>query len=227
MHRFSRIFLAAVIASATIAGAEVASKSGTIIVVQPQDLPQLAQSAGQSMLLHPLVNGLTYLYVEQQQLGRIAVLDVTDMARIKAIGSVKLETPVAFDFAEQLGDTAILIRYRDGSGSAVMDLRQPKSPVLKPASPLLQTIDSDKIGTSGLLIASVPRSMGESAARDYRIVDSSAPAAPQLLGTVRGVQAEWTKEDTGTVFLLGLDGLTVVRRPAVELQNRLETSYTN
>jgi hypothetical protein len=227
MHRFSKFFLVAVLVSATIAGAEVTSQSRDIIVLQPQDLPQLAQGAGQSMVLHPLGNGLTYLYIEQRQLGSIAVLDITEPARIRAVGSVKLETPVAFDFAESLGDQAILIRFRDGSGSAVMDLRQPKTPVLKPASPLLQTIDSGKIGKSGLLVASVPRSMVESAARDYRIVDSSTPAAPQLIGTIRGVQAEWTKEDTGTVFLLGLDGLTVVRRPAVELQNHLESSYTN
>ena len=227
MERFSRILLVAALASAAIASAEVASQSRNIIVMQPQDLPQLVRAAGQSMVLHPLGNGFTYLYIEQQQLGRVAILDVTDMARIIAVGSVKLETPVVFDFAERLGDQAILVRFRDGSGSAVMDLRKPKNPVFTPASPLLQGIDSGGIGRFGLLISSAPHTVGGPAVQNYRIVDSSSPVAPQLLGTVEGVQSELANEDTGATFLLGSDGLTVVRRPAVELQNYLQNSYTD
>ena len=227
MERFSRIFLAAALASATIASAEIASNSRNIVVMQPQDLPQLARVGGQSMVLHPLGNGLTYLYIEQQQLGRVAILDVTDMARIRAVGSVKLDTAVAFDFAEPLGDRAILVRFRDGSGSAVMDLRKPNIPVFSPASPLLQGIDSGTVGSFGLLISSAPRAVGGPAVEDYRIVDSSTPAAPQLLDTVAGVQSELANEDTGATFLLGSNGLTVVRRPAVELQNYLQNSYTD
>jgi hypothetical protein len=41
------------------------------------------------------------------------------------------------------------------------------------------------------------------------------------------VQSKLANEDTGATFLLGSDGLTVVRRPAVELQNYLQNSYTD
>lgn len=227
MKRFSRILLVATLVSATIAGAQVASKSKNIVVMQPGDLPQPARVAGQSMALHPLGNGLTYLYLEQQQLGRVAILDVTDPARIREVGSARLDRQTPFDFAEPLGDSAILLRFRDGSKSSVMDLGKPKSPVFRPASPLLEGIDSGKIGNFGLLVSTAPRPQAPQAVREYRIVDSSAPAAPQLLSTIKGVQSQLENEDTGTLYLLGAEGLTVVRRPAVELQFYLQSTFTD
>lgn len=103
MKLFLKMLLLAAMASATVSLAEVASGSKDIVVLQPQDLPQAARIAGQSMELHSLGNGKTYLYIEQQQLGRLVILDVTDPARITQVGSVSLETPAVFDFSSPWG----------------------------------------------------------------------------------------------------------------------------
>ena len=92
-----------VLASASFAAAEVISESKGVVVLQPQDLPQLSRAAGQSMELVSPGNGKTYLYIEQQQLAQLLILDVTDMAHIKEAGTVKLDLPAAFDFASSAG----------------------------------------------------------------------------------------------------------------------------
>ena len=58
-------------------------------------------------------------------------------------------------------------------------------------------------------------------------MDSFNPANPRLLATVKNVQKEVEKDDTGTTFLLGADGLTVIRRPDVEQQYELDSNYAN
>jgi hypothetical protein len=228
MRRFWKTLLAATLVSATATTyAEIVSQSKTIVVMQPSDLPQVVQAAGQSMELHTLTNGLTYLYVEQHQLGRLAILDVTDPAHIKPVASIKLETPDTFDFGASVNDSAVLINFRDGKGSALLDLRKPKEPILSPPSPMLVGASAENIGRFGLLLASGSQIAGRPPVQDYSIVDSFNPEAPRLLDTVRKVQQKLVNESTGTTFLLGEEGLTVVRRPPVELDQRLQSTYTN
>jgi hypothetical protein len=214
----------AAFATAAITHAELASKS--IVVLQPQDLPQSAQVAGQSMALHVLENGLTYLYIEQQ-MGQLAILDVTDPAHIQPVGVVKLDATGAFDFGETVNDSAILVSFRDGTGAALLDLRKPKAPVLSPATAYLQGTRAEKLGQFGLVMANETNGWGARVAQDYSIVDASNPGTPQLLGTVKHVKTEIANESMGTTYLLGEDGLTVVRRPAVELIERQQSSYSN
>ena len=64
----------------------------------------------------------------------------------------------------------------------------------------------------------------DTTARDYRLVDTSVPLKPTLLITVYGVQATITDPETGATYLVGRDGLTVVRRPEVEQQERANAS---
>ena len=52
--------------------------------------------------------------------------------------------------------------------------------------------------------------------QDYQVVDSFNPANPVLLDTVRLVTDKTTRDETGTTFLLGSEGLTIIRRPRVE-----------
>ena len=52
--------------------------------------------------------------------------------------------------------------------------------------------------------------------RDFQVVDLSAPSKPTLLTTVKQVKHQVANNDMGTSFLLGTDGLTVVRRIRVE-----------
>jgi hypothetical protein len=227
MQRFLKMSLVMALVSANIAFAEVSSQSKDIVVSQPKDLPEAAQIAGQSMVLHAFGNGRTYLYIEQQQLGRLAILDVTDPSRIKSVASATLDIPSVFDFARPLGDSAILVCFRDHKGSAVLDLRSPKNPALSPASALLQGTHTEEIGANGfLMLNGLPPGIN-SVAQDYRIVDSTNPQKPELLDTVEKVQKKLVNEDTGTLFLLGESGLTVVRQPAVEEELRAESSYTN
>ena len=54
------------------------------------------------------------------------------------------------------------------------------------------------------------------AARDYQVIDTSSAADPVLLTTVAQVTHKVVNRDTGTTFLLGSDGLTVIRRISVE-----------
>ena len=225
MGHFRKAVLMAAFATAAITHAELASKS--IVVLQPQDLPQSAQVTGQSMALHALGNGLTYLYIEQQQAGQLAVLDVTDPAHIQPVGVVKLDATGAFDFGETVNDSAILVSFRDGTGAALLDLRKPKAPVLSPATAYLQGTRAEKLGQFGLVMANDTKGSGVRVAQDYSIVDASNPGAPQLLGTVKHVKTEIANESMGTTYLLGEDGLTVVRRPAVELIERQQSSYSN
>jgi hypothetical protein len=48
------------------------------------------------------------------------------------------------------------------------------------------------------------------------VIDISSPSDPLLLTTVKEVKHQVVNGDTGTTFLLGRDGLTVVRRLSVE-----------
>jgi hypothetical protein len=48
------------------------------------------------------------------------------------------------------------------------------------------------------------------------VVGSFNPANPVLLDTVRLVTDKTTRDETGTTFLLGSEGLTIIRRPRVE-----------
>ena len=224
MGHFRKAVLMAAFATAAITHAELASKS--IVVLQPQDLPQSAQVAGQSMALHVLENGLTYLYIEQQ-MGQLAILDVTDPAHIQPVGMVKLDATGAFDFGETVNDSAIVVSFRDGTGAALLDLRKPKAPVLSPATAYLEGTRAEKLGQFGLIMANDTNGWGARVARDYSIVDASNPGTPQLLGTVKHVKTEIANESMGTTYLLGEDGLTVVRRPAVELIERQQSSYSN
>ena len=53
--------------------------------------------------------------------------------------------------------------------------------------------------------------------RDYQVIDITSPSDPLLITTVKEVKHQVVNGDTGTTFLLGSEGLTVIRRPTVEI----------
>jgi len=113
MKHVSSILMAVVLCSAQVsANAAITSRSRDIVVMLPRDLPDAAQLLGQSMDLHSFSDGTTYLYIEQQQVQRILVLDMTNLSKVKFIASVKLDIPAPFDFVRDLGGSAALIYYR-------------------------------------------------------------------------------------------------------------------
>ena len=206
------------------AQAAVNSASKDVIVMQPSDLPESAQVAGQSMRLRSVGNGSSYLYVEQQQLGRLAILDVTDPGRIRAVGFVKFDQSAPYDFVSDLGASAVLVCFRDNKGAAVIDFSKPKEPEIAVTDGLRQAANTQSIGNKAILMVNEPRSNADTTARDYQVVDTSVPLKPTLLITVHRVQETITDPETGATYLLGSDGLTVVRRPEVEGQERANAS---
>jgi hypothetical protein len=77
------------------------------------------------------------------------------------------------------------------------------------------------------LIVNGPGLNSENAVQDYDVVDASNPMVPRLLTTVQKVQSELINQETGTTYLLGSAGLTIVRRPEVEEKYRQGRTYSN
>jgi len=196
--------------------AEIRSKSQELIVVQPHDLPEAAQTPGHSLFLYSDGSGGTYLYIEQLQGARITIFDVTDPSKIKLVGSIPLTVSGAFDFVRPLDGHGELVRFRDNKGVAVLDLHKAKAPSLRMISGLSDSGSTQPLGETGFLIVNEPYNYVRATPRDYQVVDISSPSEPVLLATVKEVRHELVNSDTGTTFLLGSEGLTVVRRTSVE-----------
>lgn len=202
--------------------AEIKSRSGNQIVEEPADLPEMAKTPGQALFLYQAANGQTYLYVEQQDGARLAIYDVTDPAKIKAVASVPVKAPGTFEFVRFLNDRTELVRFRDSRQAAVLDLSDPKSPTLKSDNGLSQPGQTESLGQTGLVMINGHYRYVGSVPHDYRLMDVSNPEHPVPLATIKQVRHKLVDEETGTTYLLGSDGLTVVRRPRVEEDHKIE-----
>jgi hypothetical protein len=214
----STLALGLVVAAAILtstAEAEIHSKPNELVVMEPRDLPEQAQAPGNSLFLHSDNAGSTYLYVEQQQGARLSVFDVTDPARIKLVVSMPLPAEGAFDFVRPLGYNAELVSFRDGQKEAVLDLRKAKRPVLRTIAAMTDLGPAERLGESGFLVTTQAHNYTPAVARDYQVIDV-AGSIPTQLATVKDVKHRAANDYTGTTFLLGRDGLTVVRRLSVE-----------
>jgi hypothetical protein len=196
--------------------AEVRSKSNDIIVLQPTDLPEQAQTPGNSFFLYSDNDGSTYLYIEQQQGARLTTFNVTDPSKIKFVSSTMLTSPAPFDFVRPVGGRAELIRFRDGKGVAVLDLHTAKKPTVKIISGLSESGSTEPLGEQAFMLISEPYNYIRAIPRDYQVIDISSPSDPLLVTTVKEVKHRVVNGDTGTTFLLGSGGLTVIRRLSVE-----------
>lgn len=189
-----------------------------IAVVSPSTLPQLTQEKSEDLLLHSDNGGNTYLYLEQEDGARLVVLDVTDPAHVKLAASVETELSQPYDFVQAVGTNSELIRFRNGAGIAFLNFRHAKAPRVVN----VRNFNSEPIeilGQSGYL--AVARQAGIDAVslhgRDVQVIDTST--APLLLATVTHATREASRTATGTTFLLGDQGLTVIRRIDVEEQH--------
>ncbi len=209
------LVVTAAVLTTSPAEAEIHSRSKDLVVMEARDLPEQAQTPGNSLFLHSDNAGSTYLYVEQQQGARLSVFDVTDPARIKLVVSTPLAAEGAFDFVRPLGDYAELVYFRDSQKEAVLDLRQTKRPVLRMISTVTDLGPAEALGESGFLVTSQAHKYTPAVARDYQVIDVAA-SIPTQLATVNDVKHRVTNDYTGTTFLLGSNGLTVVRRLSVE-----------
>ncbi|GAC1427578.1 MAG: hypothetical protein NVS9B15_07190 [Acidobacteriaceae bacterium] len=196
--------------------AQIHSKNRELVVESPSKLSEQAQSTGNALFLHSDDAGSTFLYEEQADGKRLVVFDVTDPAHIKVASTQPLEDHGAFDFVRPLDGRAELVRFRQGGGVGVLDLRKGKTPTLHLVNALINPGQSQPLGESGYLGIDEPYNYVRAVPRDYQVVDISVPSEPSLLTTVKAVKHQVTNSDTGTIFLLGSEGLTVVRRISVE-----------
>jgi hypothetical protein len=202
--------------------AEVRSKSNEIIVLQPTDLPEQAQTPGNSFFLYSDGRGCTYLYIEQQQGARLSTFDVTDPGRIRFVSSTTLTSPGPFDFVRPVGGREELIRFRDGKGVAVLDLHTAKKPTLKNIAGLSESGSTQPLGEQAFMMIDEPYNYIRAVPRDYQVIDISSPSDPLLVTTVKEVKHQVVNDDTGTTFLLGSEGLTVIRRLNVENDYKID-----
>jgi hypothetical protein len=221
LSKLLRRAVIAIVATGTVAApAAYAWPSNNLIVVPPTDLPELAQQTGEAMLLHGTIDGRTLLYIEQNQGARLAIFDVTDPRHMKGEGSVQLDAPGPFDFVSTLGDRAEVVRFRQGEGSAVLDLHKVNVPTLTKVQGLTLQGTTMPLGDDGFTVTSQADSNARST-RDVQVVDTASLGESNHVFDVKEVREVLTKHDTGTTFLLTQNGLYEIRRPAVERENAL------
>jgi hypothetical protein len=186
----------------------------TQLVVQPLS-PQFATSDAEDLMLHSVHNGSTYLYVEQQQGAMLSVFDVTNPAHMKLEASIQTGAHSAYDFAGTVGDDELIV-FRDGSGDATLNLHRAKAPRLTMIDGQSATA-TELLGTSGYLASTFgPIAPVVSKARSVQVVTTAA--APRVVGSVSEVTRQVSRPETGTTFLLGQHGVTVIREVDVERQ---------
>jgi hypothetical protein len=184
----------------------------TNLVVQPI----AATTDAQDLMLHADDNGSTFLYVEQQQGALLSVYDVTDPAQIKLDASVETGARGSYNFVSAMGNSE-LIAFRDGSGSGVIDLRKAKAPKLSTIAGALPTA-TETLGDAGYLASSSQTGPATEPAvepRSVQVVETAA-TAPLVVSTVASVTRQVARPETGTTFLLGQNGVTVIRQVAKE-----------
>jgi hypothetical protein len=207
----------AIVASGIVAAPAAYAKSfNNLVIVTPIGLPEIARQAGEAMFLHQEVDGSTFLYVEQSDGTRLAVLDVTDPAHIKAKGLVQLDAPGPFDFVSTLGNRADLVRFRHGHGDAVLDLHKPSVPTLKRLQGLTLQGPTLLLGADSFTVTSQPDADARPT-RDYQVVDTANSQELTRVFDVKRVRQEIANGNTGTTFLLTESGLYLIRRPAIEI----------
>ena len=221
--RIAQLTLTAVVALIFTGHAEATNhhSSNKIKVVSPADLPELARVSGQAMMLHETMDGRTLLYIEQSHDARLAIFDVTDPAHVKAEGLAQVDAPGSFDFVCSLGVDAVLVRFRNGQGEALLNLHKVNTPTLTMIQGLYFQGSMEFLGDDGVIVAHQPSVQSNPNDTDYRVVDISNPLHPNLVTEIKQVLAKITNDETGTTFLLSADGLYFIRRPVVEEEFRI------
>jgi hypothetical protein len=217
-----KIFVAVVLAATAIVQAKASVSSKTIVVELPSDLPEIARGRSDAMYLHHTHEAQAILYLEQDHGRRLAILDVTDPGKIKGVGQVSIAAPAAYDFVQYLGGSKTLIHYRDHSGYAVISFKNFKQPVLTPEPEYLHPSTEQTDGPNGLLLISSSGTTAPPRPSEFEILSISNSSGSAPLATVQGVIQRLDRPETGTIFLLNDQGVTVVRRLAAEREHQTE-----
>jgi hypothetical protein len=220
------ILVAVMFAATVMLQAQAKTQSRSVVVESPSDLPEIAQHESEAMFLHDTGDERTVLYLEQNAGRTLVILDVTDPARIRALGQVSVNARAPYDFIQAASDSTALVEYRDHSGFAIIDFKTYKQPVLVETQ-WQYPARSETLGSNSLLLSSTPALSVPAPDPRYQVVDVSNPSKPATLATIDGVQERLERQDTGTVFLLGSSGVTVVRRPHVEQEYEIHQTQVD
>jgi hypothetical protein len=147
------------------------------------------------------------------------VYNVTDPGKIKLKEIAQLDAAGTYDFVQSAGPSLELIRYRENGHLAMLDLSKPKNPILS-------ELGSVARGTYIVPreVANIP-SVPSNTKSDYVVF---AASNPQPLWTVKDVMQEVRDSANGSAYLLGADGLTVIRDILAERRlAALVSSWTN
>ncbi len=170
----------AIFAAVLSVQANASVRSKTIIVEFPSDLPELSQGRSEAMYLHHTGNAQAILYLEKDRGRKLAILDVTDPAHIKAVGQVSIAAPSTYDFVQSLGNSVALIRYRGHSGFAVISFKNYKQPVLTAEPDYLHPANAQSDGPNGLLLVSAngPSALAREPQSEVLSISGSSGATP-------------------------------------------------
>ncbi len=131
---------------------------------------------------------------------------MTDPAHVKAEGSALVDAPGSFEFVSALGSDAVLVRFRNGQGEAVLNLRKAKTPTLNMIRGLSSQGAMELLGDTVLVVDDRPSRQSYLTDTDYQVVDISNPFRPNALPDIKQVLEKITNYETGTTFLLAADG---------------------
>jgi len=216
-----------VVASSVHAQAATRAHSNTLRVETPANRPALAEENAEAIYLHKTGDGRALLYIEQQKGSGLSVLDVTDPANVRRFANTSFPNPSTFQFVRDVNDDAALIRYENGSGFAVLNFKDSRHPVLETTLVFAQATNPEMLGQTGMLVTVAQNSSDPAGdPKTYQVLDTANASASGLMATIPDVTQRTTNSDTGTLFLLNRNGVTMIRRPRVEAAYQAELSQS-
>jgi hypothetical protein len=233
--RPKNILLATTVLLSTIVTLPTAS---ALVFTKPQliieNLPThsaIAQSPSEDLLLRADDDGSTYLYVEQQQGALLAVFNVTNPEHMKLVSTASTAARGSYDFVAPVKDGE-LISFRDGSGSALLDLHTPKAPRLsanaEPAANTLRLTFNSLISSDSQIQNKIQDQIQIASSVQPRNIQFVAPGRhPRVLALRSNVTRLVERTETGTVFLLADGKVSIVRSRSAELQYEDERIFPN
>ena len=224
-QHIQKIFLGVIFAVATGIPAHGSVRSKDLIVEFPADLPEVARIPSEAMYLHHTGAAQAILYLEQDHGRKLAILDVTDPANIKLVGQVSVGASAPYDFVQSIGDTQALVHFRDHSGFGVITFKDYKQPFLTNAPNYLHPAQVQRSEGDSVILTSAKSATPSSSKPQYEILSVSNSSDPKPLATIQDVTQRLDRPQTGTIFLLNSQGLTVVRSLAAEQEHRVSVDW--
>ena len=184
-------------------------------VVTSSALPPQALLPTQDLMLYSNRFTNAWLYLEQKQGARLIVLNVSEPSKIRLAADVPTGLQKPYDLIPVRHKHYAIVRFRDGSGQMLLNLSHPRAPRLLPAPASLPvaTLSEHNFESPAMELRTVGETTGEG--QDIQVIEPGA--TPKPIATISHVTRQTYRRETGTLFLLGDDRLTVIRSLGKEL----------